>query len=132
MFLASSKASSSQSEISASSINFQYPVVSLRSSSSCLRLLLCLAVTYIPPFFFSIMCVRRQFLRKMCQIQLAFLLFIASRILLPSLTQCNTFSFLTRSVQIIFSILFQHYISKLFRYSDLLFKVSIFQHHTMI
>ena len=37
---------------SASSCKFQYTLVSLRSSSSCLRLLLCLSVTFILPSVF--------------------------------------------------------------------------------
>ena len=49
-----------------SSFNWQYPLLSLRSSSSFLRLLPRLLVTYICPFIFpSITCFRRQFLRKM-------------------------------------------------------------------
>ena len=60
---------------SASSFNFQYPSFSFKSSSSCLRLLPYLAVTYILPSMFpSITCFIRQFLRKMWPIQLAFLL----------------------------------------------------------
>jgi hypothetical protein len=46
---------------------------------------------------------RRQFLRKMWSIQLVFLHFAVCRILLSSLTLCNTSSFLIRSVQLIFS-----------------------------
>jgi hypothetical protein len=43
----------------------QYPIFSLRSSSSCLRLLPLIPVTSIPPSIFpSIACFRRQFLRK--------------------------------------------------------------------
>jgi hypothetical protein len=49
-------------------------------------------------------------------IQLAFLLFIVCTIFLSSFTLCNTSSFITRSVQLIFSILLQHHISKLSRY----------------
>ena len=57
----------------ASSFNWQYPLPSLRSSSSFLRLLPRLLVTSICPFIFpSITCCRRQFLRKMWPIQLAF------------------------------------------------------------
>ena len=49
-----------------------YPLLSLRSSSSFLRLLPCLLVTSVSPFIFpSITCFRRQFLRKMWPIQLA-------------------------------------------------------------
>jgi hypothetical protein len=46
------------------------------------------------------------------------------------LTLCNTSSFLTRSVQLIFSILLQHHISKLSRYFCPVSEVSKFQHHT--
>jgi len=59
---------------SAFSFNFQYPLVSLTIFGSCLRLLPHLSVTYILSYIFpSITCFRRQFLRKMCPIQLAFL-----------------------------------------------------------
>ena len=99
----------------ASSFKWAHPVLSLRSSSSFLRLLPRLPLTSIPPFFFpSITHCRRQFLRKMWPIQLAFRLFISCRIFLFSLTLSNTSSFLTCSVQLIFSIL-QHHISKLSR-----------------
>jgi hypothetical protein len=54
--------------------------------------------------FPSITCFVRQFLCKMWPIQLAFLLFILCRIFLSSSTQCNIL-FLTRSFQVIFSIL---------------------------
>ena len=50
----------------ASSFKWDYPLLSLKSSSSFLRLLPCLPVTSIPPFIFpTITCCRRQFLRKM-------------------------------------------------------------------
>ena len=49
----------------ASSFNWQYPLLSLRSSSSFLRLLPRLLVTSIGPFIFpSITCFRRLFLRN--------------------------------------------------------------------
>ena len=48
-----------------------------------------------------------------CSITLAFLLFIVYRIFLYSLALCNTTSFFTLSVQLTFSILIQHPISKL-------------------
>jgi hypothetical protein len=51
----------------------------------------------------------------MWPIYLAFLPFSVCRIFLSSLTLCNT-SFLIRSVQLTFSILLQHHISKLSRY----------------
>ena len=98
------------------SFNWQYPFLSLRSSSSFLRLLPRLLVIYICPFIFpSITCCRMQFLRKMWPIQLAFRFLISYRIFLCSLTLSDTFSFLTWSVQPIFSILLKHYISKLSR-----------------
>ena len=91
----------------ASSFKWQYPLLSLRSSSSFLRLLPCLLVTYISPFIFpSITCFRRQFLRKMWPIHSAFPFLIACRIFLCSLTWSNTSAFLTWSVQLI-SILLQ-------------------------
>ena len=57
---------------SASSFNFQYSFVSLRSSNSCLHLLPRLPVTSI---LAPITCFRRQFLRKMWAVQSSFLLF---------------------------------------------------------
>jgi hypothetical protein len=92
---------------SASSFSFQYPLFSLRPSSSWLRHLPRLPTPFV---FHSIACFRRQFLRNMWPIQLAFLLFIVCRMSLSSLTLCNTSSFLTRSVQLIFSILLQRHI----------------------
>ena len=57
----------------ASSFKWEYPVLSSRSSSSLLHLLPRLLVTSVFPFIFpSITCFRRQFLRKMWPIQLAF------------------------------------------------------------
>jgi len=91
-----------------SSLKFQYLQFSSRSSSSCLRFHPRLLV---PSFFPSIPCFRRQFLRKLWPIQLAFLIFTACNIFLSSLRPCNTSSFLTRSVQLIFSILLQHHIA---------------------
>ena len=86
----------------ASSFKWEYPLLSLRSSSSFLRLLPRLLATSISPFIFpSINCFRRQFLRKMCPIQLAFRFLISCRIFLCSLTLSNTSSFLTWSVQLI-------------------------------
>jgi len=60
---------------SASSFSFQYPVFSVRSFSSWLRLLPRLPVTSILCCIFpSITCFRRQFLRQLWPIQLASLL----------------------------------------------------------
>jgi hypothetical protein len=102
-----------RSTSTASSFRCEYPVSSLKSSSSFLRLLPHLPVTSIPPFICpSITCHRRQFLCKMWPIQLAFRLLISCRIFLCSLTLSNTSSFLTWSVQLIFSMLLQHHISK--------------------
>ena len=70
-----------------------------------------------PPCIFPLVTrCRRQFLCKMWPIQFAFRLRISCRIFLCSLTLSNTSSFLTWSVQLIFSILLQHHISKLSRY----------------
>ena len=79
-----------------SSFKWEYPLLSLRSSSSFLRLLPRLLVTSISPFICpSITCFRRQFLRKMWPIQLAFRFRISHRSFLCSLTRSNTSSFLT-------------------------------------
>ena len=99
-----------------SSFKWEHPLLSLRLSSSFLRLLPRLLVTSISPFIFPLRtCFRRQILRKMWPIQLAFRFIISCRIFLCSLTLSNTSSFLTWSVQLIFSILLQHHISKLSR-----------------
>ena len=83
------------------SFKWEYPLLSLRSSSSFLRLLPRLLVTSISPFIFpSITCFRRHFLRKMWPIQLAFRFRISRRIFLCSLTRSNTSSFLTWSIQL--------------------------------
>ena len=104
----------------ASSFKWDYPLLPLRSSSSFLRLLPRLLATSISSFIFpSITCFRRQFLRKMWPIQLAFRFLISCRIFLCSLTLSNTSSFLTWSVQLIFSILLQHHISKRISYISL-------------
>ena len=74
----------------ASSFNWHYPLLSLSSSSSFLRLLPRLLVTSICPFIFpSITCCRRQFLRKMWPTQLAFRFLISCRIFLCSLTRLH-------------------------------------------
>ena len=92
----------------ASSCKWEYLLLSWRlrtssSSSSC---------HFYPPFISpSITRCRRQFIRKMWPIQLAFRLLISCRIFLCSLTVSNTSSLLTWSVQLIFSILLQHHIS---------------------
>jgi len=101
----------------ASSFKWEFPLLSLRSSSCFLRLLPRLPVTSIIAFTFpSITRCRGQFLRKMWPIQFAFRLRqfafrlrISCRIFFCSLTLSNTSSFLTWSVQLIFSILLQHH-----------------------
>jgi hypothetical protein len=55
------------------SLNFKYPPFSLRTSSSYLHLLP--IISTLPSIFPSQMCFKRQFLRKMWQIQILFLLF---------------------------------------------------------
>jgi len=98
----------------ASSFKCEYPLLSLRSSSSFLHLLPHLPVTSILPFIFpSITHCRRQFLHKIWPIQLALPVLISCRIFLCSLTLSNTSSFLTQLVQLIFFVLLQHHISKL-------------------
>jgi len=85
----------------ASSFKWEDPLLSLRLSSSFLRLIPRLPVTSIPPCISSSItrCIR-QFLCKMWPIQLAFRLFISCRIFLCSLTLSNTSSFLTWSIQL--------------------------------
>ena len=75
-----------------SSFKWEYPLLSLRSSSSSLRLLPRLPLTSILPFIFPpITRCRRQFLRKMWPIRLAsFRLLISCRIFLFSFTLSNT------------------------------------------
>jgi len=100
---------------SASYFNFQYPLLSLRSSSSSLRLLPRLPVTSVLHSIFpSITWFRRQFQRKMWSIQLVFPHFIC--IVAPSSLTVFNAPLLSRSVQMIFSILLQDYFSKLSRY----------------
>jgi len=57
----------------ASAFKFRYLLFSLKSFSSCLRLLPPLPSSFISP---SVACFRRQFLRKMWRVRLAFLHFI--------------------------------------------------------
>jgi hypothetical protein len=94
----------------ASSFKWENPLLSLRSSSSFLRLLPRLPNTSIPHFIFpSITRCRRQFLRKMWPIHLTIRLLISFRIFLCSLILSTTY-FLTWSVQLIFSTLLQHHV----------------------
>jgi hypothetical protein len=92
---------------SATSFNFQYSLVSL-------LFLPRFSVTSILLALFSITCFRRRFLPT----QLASLYFVVSacRMFLFSLTLCDTSSHLTRSFQLIFSIIPEYYILKLSKY----------------
>jgi hypothetical protein len=100
----------------ASSFKFQYSFLSLRPSSSCLRLFPSLIIHYIFP---SVPCFRRQFLSKIWTIRLTFLpsFFIChvTCSFFPRVYDKVTY-FFTRSVQLI-SILLQDdtlYLSKHF------------------
>jgi len=96
---ASSKRVPQEMRFSASPFSFQYPHTSL-------HLLLNLPITSIlPSTFHSIMFFKMHFLCNMWLIQLAFLVFTVGRIFLSSLILCNTSSFSTWSVHLIFSIL---------------------------
>ena len=104
----SSKASSvHRVQSSAVSYKFQYLLFSFRSPSCSLLLFHRL---HVPSILRSVTCFIRQFLSKVWPIQLAFPHFSVWRIRLPSLTIRNTSSFLTRSAQLIFFLLFQHHI----------------------
>ena len=122
---ASSDASSPQSVICC--FRFQFPVTFLflkfiqqphTSSSSSFRHF------YPSSNFLSITRFRRLFLLKMWPVQLAFLLWTVCRIFLSTLTLWNISSSRTGSVQIVFSILLQHHITNIHRYSDLLSEVA--------
>ena len=113
----------------ACSFKWRYHLLSLKSSSSFLRLLPRLPVTFIPPFILpSITHCRRQFLRKMWPIQLAFRLLISCRIFLCSLTLSNLHFSHDRSnwsSPSFSSTTFQNFPGV----SDLLPEASKFQHH---
>jgi hypothetical protein len=73
---------------------WEYPLLSLMSSNSFLRLLPRLLVTSISPFIFpSITCFRRQFLLKMWPTQLPFRFRISCRIFLCSLVEPYTWRY---------------------------------------
>ena len=109
------------------SFNFQYSLLSVRSSSSFLRLLPRLPVVSIfHSIFHWITCFTRQFLRKMSPIQLVFIRFIVGRMLFSSLT----IWFFTRFLQLISCPSLSHTtfwnIPAIY---DLLFEVSNLQHY---
>ena len=113
----------------ASALNWEYPLLSLSSSSSFLCLLPRRPATSIPPFIFpSITRCRRQFLRKMWPIQLTFCLLISCRIFLCSLTLILLHFSHGQSKWS-----FPSFSSTTFRnfpdVSDLLLEASKFQHH---
>ena len=115
----------------ASSFRWEYPLLSLRSSSSFLRLLPRLLATSISPFIFpSITYFRRQFLRKTWSIQLAFRFLISCRIFLCLLTLSTLLHFShdrsNWSSPPFSSTTFQNFPG----ISDLLPEASKFQHHT--
>ena len=66
--------------------------------------------------FLQINCFVSPFLRYMPTLQVAFLPFINVQSSAPPRLLLNASSFLTLSVQLIFCILFEHHISKVFRY----------------
>ena len=86
-------------------VNFQYPLSSLRTSSSSLRLPRLPTTSILPSIFPSITRLRRQFLRKMWPVQLPFLFITVCRVFFSHLTLCTASSFLTRSVLLIFFVL---------------------------
>jgi hypothetical protein len=116
---------------SASSVNLQYPVVSWRTSNSCLHILQLLTVTSnFLSVFPSIQCYRRQFPRNTWPIHTSFIHYTICRIILSSLSLPNIFSFLTRTVQMIFRSLLQPQFKNISRNSNLFSEVSKLQHHT--
>ena len=83
----------------ASSFKWEYHLLSLRSSSSFLRLLPRLLSTSICLFIFpAITCFRRQFLRKMWSIQLAF------RFLISCINKIHIFGYISVHLLILFTI----------------------------
>ena len=111
---------------SASYFNFQYP-----HNSAYFFFLVFPSLQFFHYISFN-MYFKRQFLRKMWPIQLAFRLFIVCKISLSSLTLCDTSSFFSRLVQMIFFILVQHHISKPYRCFLSTFQSVTFQHHTKL
>lgn len=115
---------------SASFLNSQYPVDSLRSSSRCLRLLPRLPIASIlASKFSSTTYFRKRFLRKLRPIQLASLLFIVCMTFLSFLNLFSTYFISDRSkwsTPPISSTIFQNFPG----IYDLLSKLSKFQQHT--
>uniref|UniRef100_A0A6M2DWL7 Putative secreted protein n=1 Tax=Xenopsylla cheopis TaxID=163159 RepID=A0A6M2DWL7_XENCH len=82
------------------------------SSISCILLL---HIPLTQSIFPSIASCSKQSVPRICPIQLVFLLILVSNMVLSSPTLRSTFSFVTLSVHLIFSIFLQHNISKLAR-----------------
>jgi len=78
----------------ASSFNFQYSLISLRPSSSCVRVLRLSVTSILLSMLPVIWNYRRQFLCKVCPIQLHFLLFIVCGIFIFSLILCSMYVFI--------------------------------------
>ena len=97
---------------SASSFNFQYLLLFLKSSRGCVLLLV------LPTPFTFVICPswRRQFLLRIRPIQLVFLHTILFRSVLFSPIRSRTCLLVTFSDHCIFSILLQYHIWKLFKY----------------
>ena len=114
----------------ASSFKWQYPLFSLRSRRIFLPLLPRLPVTSIPPFIFpSITRYRRQFLRKMWPIQLAFPLLISRTIFFCSLTIVTLLHFSHDQSNWSFPSISSTTFQNVPGVSDLLSHASKFQHH---
>jgi len=74
---------------SASYFNFQYPLVPLMSSSSCLPLLPRISVTRTIPYIFrSVTCFRRQFVRKVLPVRLVIYIYIYIYIMCVFVSVC--------------------------------------------
>ena len=117
----------------ASSFNFRYHPSSLRLSSSCLRLLPRLSVPLIlPSISSSITRFRRQFLLKMWPIQLVFLLCSVSKIILSSLTFTQYFISHTIGPTDFLQPSPKPHFKNFPGTSDLLSKMSEFQHRTQL
>ena len=88
-------------------------VLTLPIYGSCLHILRSLSYTaLLPSIFLSTACFIWRFLRKVWPVLLIFLHFISCRIFTSSLTLCNI-SFLTRSFQLVLSILSRNHITEL-------------------
>ena len=105
-----------------------FPLVSLRSSSSCLRLLLLLSTLSIfPSVFYPVISFRRHFFRKMWLNQSTYPLFPVRRIFISFFCLCNTSIFVVRSCQLIFLNFLQHHISKFKRWKFFVSLVTEFE-----